>query len=128
MSVLDTNAVLRFLLRDNEEIAVFVRDRMKKETCLLPVEVVAEAVYVLAKVYKIERDRVCRSLSDFINKENIDVTSHEIMETALRIYGETTFDFVDCLMVGYARIEGHRIITFDKKLEKYLQQNSHADP
>jgi predicted nucleic-acid-binding protein len=39
---------------------------------------------------------------------------------ALQVYASTTFDFVDCLLAGYAKEEGHTIFTFDKKLRKYV--------
>jgi len=120
MIVLDTNAVLRFLLCDNVEKATFVRDTMEQEVCLVPTEVLAEAVYVLAKSYEIERPVIQQTLLDFLQDENVETPDLGVIETALRYFGETKFDFVDCLMIGYAVIEGHRILTFDKKLNKVL--------
>ena len=120
MVVLDTNTVLRFLLRDDAEKAVCVRNMMERETCLLPIEVLAEAVYVLVKTYKIERVFVQQKLLDFLQKENVEIPHRTVVETALLHFGKTKFDFVDCLMIGYAHVEGYQILTFDQKLEKYL--------
>jgi predicted nucleic-acid-binding protein len=120
MIVLDTNAVLRFLLRDDEQKAVYVRDTMDRETCLVPVEVLAEVVYVLVKFYGIERTLIRQKLSGFLRNENVEMPNLDVVETALRYFGETKLDFVDCLMIGYAIAEGHRIFTFDKQLQKYL--------
>jgi len=121
MAVLDTNAVLRFLLYDDAEKAEYVRKAMSRECCLFPVEAIAEAVYVMAKTYKIERDLIQKTLIDFLRNENVETQRQAVVETALRYFGETKLDFVDCLMVGYAVIEKHRIVTFDKELEKYCK-------
>jgi predicted nucleic-acid-binding protein len=124
MAVLDTNAVLRFLLYDDAKKAEYVRDAMNQESCLLPVEALAEAVYVMAKTYKLERELIQKTLLDFLRNENVETPSQAVVETALRYFGETKLDFVDCLMVGYAIIEGHRIVTFDRELEKYCKRNA----
>lgn len=121
MVVFDTNAVLRFLLRDNEEMALHVRYVLNNATCLVPIEVVAEAVYVLTKVYRIDREQVCRSLQGFFDNDNAETPLQHIVEEAIEVYRVTKFDFVDCLMVGYAKYEGHEIVTFDKKLKRYLE-------
>jgi len=121
MAVLDTNAILRFLLRDDVEKAAYVRDMMQQGTCLVPVEVLAEVVYVLTKFYKIERTEVQNTLLDFLQNENVEMPSQSVAEVALHYFGETKLDFVDCLLIGYALIDGHQIITFDKELKKILQ-------
>ena len=120
MVVLDANAVLYFLLQDDANKAADVRDIMDQETCLIPIEVLAEIVYVLAKTYKIERALIQEKLLGVLWNENVETPSQAVVETALRYFGETKLDFVDCLMVGYATVEGHRIFTFDKELKKYL--------
>ena len=120
MVVLDTNAVLRFLLQDDAEKAICVRNTLERETCLFPTEVLAEAVYVLAKNYKIERMLIQQKLFDFLRNKNVEIPNQAVVETALRRFGKTKFDFVDCLMIGYAHIEGHQILTFDEKLKKHL--------
>ena len=124
MATLDTNAVLRFLLQDDEEKAISVHDMMERETCLIPIEVFAEAVYVLTKTYRIERSLIQQKLLDVLQKENVTTTNQRVVETALRYFGETKLDFVDCLMVGYAIIEGHQIMTFDSKLKKILSSST----
>jgi len=122
MIILDTIAVLRYLLRDDVEKAVHVRNTMEQETCLIPVEVIAEAVYVLAKTYSIERMLIQKKLLGVLWNENVETPNQGVVEMALRLFGETNFDFVDCLMIGYAHIEGHQIFTFDGPLKKYLSR------
>jgi len=124
MTILDTNAVLRFLLRDDVEKAICVRNAMGQETCLIPIEVIAEAVYVLTKTYNVERTLVQEKILGVLWNENIEIPSQGVVEMALRLFGETKFDFVDCLMIGYAVVESHQIFTFDEKLKKYLSRST----
>lgn len=122
MIVLDTNAVLRFLLQDNREMADFVEDQMLRNRYMIPVEVVSEAVYVLTKVYKADRMAVVRLFNVLLSDRNSQFPHRSVVEHAVRVYGETKFDFVDCLMAGYSKQKNHEILTFDKKLSKYLSK------
>lgn len=124
MILFDTNAVLRYLLQDNQEMALEVCDQMEKATCTVPVEVIAEAVYVLTKVYKIDRDQVRKVLLGFMAKENVEIPFQNVVMEAIEVYVQTKFDFVDCLMVGYAKYEQCEIFTFDKKLKKRIAADS----
>ena len=123
MVILDTNAILRYILRDNLEMVAEVRSQLLNENCFIPVEVVAEIVYVLSKVYSIERDVIAKTLTNIANVSNITVAQKNVVLHALQVYASTTLDFVDCLLIGYAKKEGHTIFTFDKKLRKFLKEN-----
>lgn len=48
--LLDANAILRFLLQDNEEQFHYVRDVIKAENCYVTLEVLAEVCYDMEKV------------------------------------------------------------------------------
>lgn len=52
--LLDANAIIRFLLNDNEEMAVQTENVIKTGAFTKEV-VIAEVIYVLCGVYKIER-------------------------------------------------------------------------
>lgn len=122
MIVLDTNAVLRFLLQDDSEMADVVENQMLKNEYLIPMEVVSEAVYVLDKVYKTGRDAIQRLFHVILCDRNSSIPNGKVVEKAIQVYGETKFDFVDCLMIGYADVEGYEVLTFDRKLNNYLRK------
>ena len=122
MIVFDTNALLRCLLQDNKEIADAVEERMNREIFRIPTEVIAEMVYVLLKVYKVDRKTIEAAVNAMIRHDHATVPRRPVMQEALLVFSETNFDFVDCLMIGYAKVEGHQVITYDKKLHNYLQR------
>ena len=47
MVVLDANVILRYLLNDNEAMAKEAENVIKTEVTMVPIEVIAEVVYVL---------------------------------------------------------------------------------
>ena len=120
MIVFDTNALLRCYLQDNKEIADSVQERMNRELFIIPTVVIAEIVYVLLKVYRVDRPTIEAALNALIRHENAHVFRRPVIQEALDVFCETKFDFVDCLMIGYAKVEGRRIVTYDKDLQKYL--------
>ncbi len=120
MVLFDTNAILRYLLQDNREMADSVEKRLEEELCHIPVEVVAELVYVLTGVYRVERKKVAHTLNDLIEIDNIRVAEADVVRCALGVFAASTLDFVDCLLVGYARERDYTVVTFDKKLQKQL--------
>ena len=122
MVIFDTNAILRYILRDNLVMVTEVKKQLLNEDCFIPVEVVAEIVYVLSKVYSVERDVIAKTVTNIANVSNITVAKENVVLHALQIYASTTLDFVDCLLIGYAKKDGYTIFTFDKKLMKFLNK------
>jgi predicted nucleic acid-binding protein len=59
--LIDANVVLRYLLGDHPQMSEEDRQIIEEGAFILP-EVIAEVVYVLIGVYKIERDEVGRIL------------------------------------------------------------------
>lgn len=71
MKILDANMILRFLLRDNEEMADTACEILSTGRVMVTTEVIAESVYVLEKVYKIERREIQNALCSFLQIENV---------------------------------------------------------
>ncbi|MDR0694315.1 MAG: PIN domain-containing protein [Prevotellaceae bacterium] len=120
MVIFDTNAILRYILQDNASMADAVEKEIALNNCLLPVEVIAEMVYVLSKVYKIERNTIAKTIEGIMDIDHIWVYYPNVVSSAISAYASTKLDFIDCLLIGYAKSEDHTIFTFDKELKKQL--------
>jgi len=120
MVIFDTNAILRYILQDNQSMADEVEQKLFDEICIIPIEVVAEIVYVLSGFYNLKRDLIAQTLLELADEINIIVVQKKVVLHALQVYASTTFDFVDCLLIGYAKEDKYEIFTFDKKLNKFL--------
>jgi predicted nucleic-acid-binding protein len=119
MIVLDTNYILRFLIKDNEEMYYKARNAIKNNECFIDNEVLAEVVFVLLKVYKISKNNIRISLEKFLSLPNIILNSKVTILKALEIFDEKNLDFVDAILC--AKSEKYEVKTFDKKLNKCIR-------
>ena len=119
-ALLDANAVLRFLLRDNEEQFIYIRKMVRTKSCYVTLEVMAEVCYVLEGLYQVSREDIISCFRKLNN--DIIILYADVLLRALEIFDKTPkLDFVDCLLYGYKKEKGINIITFDKKLKKKLE-------
>jgi predicted nucleic-acid-binding protein len=119
--ILDTNAILRYFLKDNIEQANQVSSLLEKDFkfIVLP-EVVVEVIYVMHKLYGKPREEIAKILLNFVSV----FANSEILETVLSIFYSTKLDFVDCMLCSYSR--EYEVFTFDKDLLKYINNKYEA--
>lgn len=116
--IFDTNMILRYLLNDNEEMAAMAEWYLNEAAVTVTIEVIAEAVYVLKSVYRMERGKISDTLADFL--ELTECRDRDVLRVALETYGAQNLDFVDCVLYGYHKAQNLDVATFDKKLLKLL--------
>jgi predicted nucleic-acid-binding protein len=121
MKIVDANIILRYLLNDSEDLSKKSTEILENNEVFVPNEIIAEVVYVLEKVYKAERKDIYMSLKEILEYDNIEVINLELILSALTLFSERRFDFVDTLLYAYNRIESCEIYTFDKKLKSILE-------
>jgi len=118
MVIFDANMILRYLLNDNEAMVKKAKHYLIAGNVYVTIEVIAEVVYVLKGVYKMERPILVDKVTDFLDL--VDCKDLKVLHMALSTYGEHNLDFVDCVLYAYNRIDGCEIATFDKKLLQVL--------
>lgn len=121
VSVFDTNAILRYLLRDNEGQYLVVQKellRTKKDGGVVVVmgEVVMECVYVLEMVYKATRADIATKLKTLLVSEVVLQENNQVILATLERYISANLSYVDCLVLEKTRELRARLVTFDKKL------------
>ena len=119
---LDTNYILRYLLNDNEKMAVEAEKVILNNVVFVANEVMAEVVYVLEGVYELGREEISSVLITFLQAHTIEAVDKYSLVKGLEIYANRSLDFVDCLLCAYATVD--EVMTFDKKLKKCLVQNA----
>jgi predicted nucleic-acid-binding protein len=122
MRIVDANIVLRYVLDDHVELSPRATKILEQQTALLPVEVACEIVYVLQKVYSVSRQDIQEQLSSLLNEKLLNMDKPLVFLKALELYSLTRLDFVDSLLWAYHVIEQQEVLTFDKKLNKYISQ------
>lgn len=115
---------MRYLLDDHAELSPKAADILERQSVTLPIEVGCEVVYVLQKVYAVERQEIHQELAALLNEGLVSMDKPAVFLKALECFGDTTLDFVDSLLWAYQTIEQQEIFTFDGKLLKELQSTA----
>ncbi len=118
-TLVDANVILRYLLDDSEEFSLRAREIVASGAWLLP-EVLAEVVYVLNGVYAVERKVIAQTLTELI--EEMWCECPTVLCAALDKYAATRLDFIDCVLWAHNRVNLDTVVTFDKKLNKALEE------
>ena len=117
----DTSVILRILVREDEgKVAAVERlllsaRRSGKRLHVLPVAIL-EVVWVLEKVYKLDRHSI-RELADAIlNTGELIVENGEVFRKALAVYEEKNVKFADAVMGVWGIARGLKTVyTYDEK-------------
>ena len=123
--IVDANIVLRYLLKDEEKSFKIANNFFedvfsgRKVAYLLQV-VIAEIIYVLKGVYKVDKKEISDVLIQLLNRKNVKTENKDVVINALKLYKERNLDFVDCLICSYRN--NFEIFTFDKKLRKCIKE------
>ena len=117
--LVDTNVVLRYLLRDNEVQSQIAKVLIQSGARLLP-EVLMETSHVLRTFYGIDRPNIAKQLLTVLNW--VELENKDVMIRAVEIFAETKLDFVDCILAAYHELKGCVVFTFDKKLNNQFRR------
>lgn len=117
--LVDTNVVLRYLLRDNDKQSPIAKDIIEGGAFLIP-EVLMETSHVLRSFYNVERKDIAEQL--LIILKWVTMENKPVMIRAVKIFAETHLDFVDCILAAHHGVNGAEVFTFDKKLANQLKR------
>ncbi len=124
MIALDTNVLLRLLVRDDEAQAARARRLLETcaesgETCLVSNPVLCEIEWVLESVYHASRAEVASAVRALLSTPPFQVEDAQATEQALRMYAKGKGDFSDYLLCQVGRTRGARTTyTFGRDLRK----------
>ena len=120
LRIIDTNYALRYLLQDNYNQAIKAKEIIDDGAYILP-ESIVELVYVLSKVYKIERKEISFAILDLL--EDVEMIDKQLYVQSIKLYSETKLDYVDCVLVARNQVFNDKIYSFDDKLNKEMLNN-----
>ena len=121
--LLDTNIIIRLLVRDNEEQFLIVEkfflalEAGEKEALLLEI-IIGEVIYVLKSVYKHPKIFIKEQLQLLFTYEKLHIENHFIINEALEIYAHKNIDFADAILCTKKNLENYEVMSFDKDLKK----------
>ncbi len=123
MVLVDANIILRYLLDDHQDLSAKAAEIIEEREAAMPMEVTCEVVYVLEKVYKLDRRQIQCHLSELVRSHLLAVDKADVLLNALECYATTSFDFVDTLLWAYHVVEQQEVLTFDAKLRRHIERH-----
>jgi predicted nucleic-acid-binding protein len=124
--ILDTNDIVYVIASPAENTAARVLAIIQSNECFVPMEVISETVFVLEKVIEMSRDEISNKMLDFLVLQENLVADFNVIHFGFNAFTTTNLDFVDCLLIGYAKAHGNKVFTFDDQLKKKLGGSSFA--
>lgn len=121
---LDTNVLVRFLVRDNEAQFDKARKLIKREVAaghrvFVSQLVLQEAEWVLRSRYGLPKQQIVEVVSGLLDATDVQLEDEAAIEEALFTWKDAAADFADCLIGARNRRLGCRATaTFDAKAAK----------
>ena len=121
---IDTNVLVRFLVRDNETQFEKARRLIKREVgaeedIFVSLLVLMEAEWVLRSRYGLQKTEIMEALSGLLDAAEVRFEDEPAIEETLFIWKDSAADFADCLIGTHNRRLGCRATaTFDARAVK----------
>lgn len=124
MQTFDTNVVVRIVLGDDPEQAVLAArqwmNALQTGGIYLPTVVLVEVVWVLVCTAKLSRERITSELRRLTSMDRVWVEQAPVVQSAIALYAQSSFDFADCLVLESARHAGSLPVrTFDRRFARH---------
>lgn len=122
MITIDTNIVVRYLIKDDEIQAQLAIDLFKNNRCFILKTVVLETVWVLGSKqgYALARDVIVSRVRHLLKLSNVEIEDIESVVLAVHWYS-LGMDFADALHLA-SSFQTERFVTFDKRLVNKAQE------
>ena len=121
---IDTNVLIRFLVRDDEAQFDRARKLIKREVSagrrvFVNQLVHLETEWVLRSRYGVHKNQIMESISGLLDADDVQFEDEPSIEEALFIWRDTAADFADCLIGAKNRRLGCRTTaSFDVRASK----------
>lgn len=120
---LDTNVLVRYLVRDDDDQAEAARELLEGLTADNPGficrEVATEVVWVLERSYKFTREQIADVLLEMLATDSLVFETPEGMTQAVESYRLGGADFADQMILRAAIYNGATpLYTFDRKFSR----------
>ena len=121
MNAIDTNVLVRYLVRD-DEIQANIADRVIQNSCYLSLTVLLESVWLLSSRFALSRDVISEALHELVSLPSISTVDDELVEWAIARF-RCGADFADMVHLLDGR-SADAFTTFDQGVTKGAGKNS----
>ena len=124
MASLDTNILVRYLVKDDELQFALAEKLIQAvlqagQKLYIPITVTLELEWVLRSNFGFGKDQIINTISSLLASVELSFESEAAAEVALALYQRNKADFADCVHVALAHAAGERPLwTFDRAASK----------
>ncbi|MCC7308564.1 MAG: PIN domain-containing protein [Acidobacteria bacterium] len=119
MKSLDTNVILRFLLRDVRGQTARAVAAVTAQDVYVTDVVITETAFVLEKYYEAPRNTITKTMRAFLALPNLS-SNASLFSDVFELYeARQSLSIIDCYAAVEAGVWQNSLVTFDKKLLKY---------
>jgi predicted nucleic-acid-binding protein len=121
---LDTNVLVRFLVRDDEVQFDRARRLIKREVgarerVLISLLVLLETEWVLRSRYGLQKNQIMDAITGLLEATEVEFEDEPSVEEALYLWKDSAAQFADCLIGAHHRALGCRATaTFDPRASR----------
>jgi len=116
---IDTNVLVRIIVEDKQQPQQTQKARalvLNADKVYIPQLVQAESIWVLSRVYKLNKIQLIHVLESLASTQNLILQHKEIFNLAIELFKESKADFADCLILAESLQVDAVLHTFDKRL------------
>ena len=124
MRALDTNVLIRFLLKDDEQQAeivyrAFKQAEIEEEVLFVPILVVLETIWVLESAYDMPKQDIVAAMGELLLMPILMFEAQPAIQSFIFSARDQEMDLSD-LLIGYSAkySKCDSVLTFDKKASK----------
>lgn len=126
MDAIDTNILVRIIMRDDEAMYRRAAATLSEGPVLVPTTVLLEAEWVLRGRYGLDRDAVADSLIAFLGLPQVEAQMPDAIHAALNLL-RAGLDFADALHLSTAA-PARRFVTLDTPLARRAERLATPTP
>lgn len=125
--IIDTNAILRFILKDVATQHIEIYELIKKAKnnklrLIIPEIVIFETYFTLKSYYEYKKETLLNVMESLFSAEYLKVESKQIFMEGIKIFRSSNLEFVDCFLISKSKDLHLDLFTFDNNLKKYLSK------
>lgn len=116
---LDTNVLVRYLMRDDEAAYQLARSLIENSDVIIDGAVLLETEWVLRSRYALGKSQIVTIFDGLLTASDIGFDNEAALEAAMHLWVNSAADFADCLFVArYVAGGCTAVATFDRKAAK----------
>lgn len=127
--ILDTNAILRFILKDVKPQYLKIFDlikkaKTKKVEVVIPEIIVFETIFTLKSYYEYTKEVQIKVLESLLTSEYLQIENKQTFNEAIKIFRSSNLSLVDCFLIAKSITSNAKLFSFDLALNKKIQKLS----